>query len=114
MFHRMYQRAAEVWHGFAKNAHGDCLLRSSSHPRAASGGCSFLHPVRVLAIALISSNGRRFSPRLARFRQSLFGALLHPLGICALVAIQWFAFIRSLRQRPAVWKGRSYSPVHAP
>jgi hypothetical protein len=41
-----------------------------------------------------------FLPRLigvVRFRQSLLGAVLHPLGICALVAIQWFVFIRSQR-----------------
>ena len=57
-----------------------------------------------------------YLPRLigiARFRQSLAGALLHPAGICVLVAIQWYAFFRSLRRRPAVWKGRAYSPAPA-
>ena len=52
-------------------------------------------PVRLLA------TGAAFLPRLiavARFRQSVLGALLHPVGICALVAIQWFAFLRSLRR----------------
>jgi hypothetical protein len=57
-----------------------------------------------------------YLPRLVavvRFRQSLLSALLHPIGIGALVAIQWYSFIRSLRRRPAVWKGRSYTPCHA-
>jgi hypothetical protein len=58
-----------------------------------------------------------YLPRLIaalRFRQSILGALLHPIGICLIVAIQWFALFRSLRKRPATWKGRAYSPVHAP
>jgi hypothetical protein len=55
-------------------------------------------------------------PRLlgmVRFRQPLLGALLHPLGVTMLVAIQWFAFFRSLGRRPATWKGRTYSTAHA-
>ena len=50
-------------------------------------------------------------PRLIgafRFRQSLLGAILHPLGVCALLAIQWFAFFRARRNRPAAWRGRFY------
>jgi len=71
-------------------------------------------PLALVLAALATAAA--FFPRLiavARFRQSLVGALLHPVGICALVAIQWFAFFRSLRKLPAVWKGRSYSPVPA-
>ena len=121
-FHcRMYQSAAEVWHGFAKNAH-----EGLGSPRLIIPSTLLLLGGQVLPFILLASSpsplaligtAAAFLPRLiavARFRQSLLGALLHPLGICALVAIQWFAFIRSLRQRPAVWKGRSYSPVHAP
>ena len=58
-----------------------------------------------------------FLPRLiavVRFRQSIIGALLHPFGICALVTIQWFAFFRSLRKRPAIWKSREYFPASTP
>jgi hypothetical protein len=43
-----------------------------------------------------------------RFRQPPDGALPHPIGICALLAIQWFAFIRLVARRPAIWKGREY------
>jgi hypothetical protein len=120
-FHcRMYQRAADVWHGFAKNAHEGLatprLIVPSTH--LLLGGQVLplillaLAPSPLTVIAAIAA----YLPRLiasARFRQSLLGALLHPVGICALVAIQWFAFFRSLRKRPAVWKGRAYSPVPA-
>ena len=120
-FHcRMYQRAADVWHGFAKNAHEGL------------GSAQLIVPVTLLLLggqvlplilaslapsplALIAT-AAAYLPRLiavTRFRQSVLGALLHPIGICALVAIQWFAFLRSLRGRPTVWKGRSYSPVPA-
>jgi hypothetical protein len=50
-------------------------------------------------------------PRLAavrRFRQSLAGALLHPLGVLVPVAIQWYALVRNRPGRPANWKGRAY------
>jgi hypothetical protein len=52
-----------------------------------------------------------YSPRLAgmrRFRQSPLGAILHPLGVVALVALQWYALLRELLGRPAAWKGRLY------
>lgn len=52
-----------------------------------------------------------YLPRLiavGRFRQSLAGAVLHPLGVLVLVAIQWYAFVRDALGRPATWKGRPY------
>ncbi|MDQ3622899.1 MAG: glycosyltransferase [Verrucomicrobiota bacterium] len=124
-FHcRMYQRASEVWNGFAKNAHEGLGSPKLIVPATLLllGGqvlplilLAFAQSPLALAFATIGT-AAAFLPRLiavARFRQSLPGALLHPLGISLLVAIQWFAFFRSLRQRPAVWKGRSYSPAHA-
>jgi glycosyltransferase involved in cell wall biosynthesis len=120
-FHcRMYQRAADVWHGFAKNAH-----EGLGSPRLIIPSTLLLLGGQVLPLCLLAvapsplaavGTLAAFLPRMiavARFHQSILGALLHPLGICMLVAIQWFAFLRSLRRRPAVWKGRSYSPVHA-
>ena len=124
-FHcRMYHRASDVWHGFAKNAHEGlgsprlifpatilllvgqilpliCLLLASS----------FLEKMIAL-IAVIAS----FLPRwigIFRFRQSIFGAILHPVGIILLLGIQWSALFRSLLRKPAHWKGRSYSPAAA-
>ncbi len=120
-FHcRMYERAAQVWHGFAKNAH-----EGLGSPALILPSSVLLLGGQVLPIALllfapsflaILGTLAAYLPRFlaaARFRQSLLGALLHPLGVLVLVSIQWFAFIRSLRQQPAVWKGRSYAPAHA-
>ena len=52
-----------------------------------------------------------YLPRLIAvriFHQPLGGALLHPLGGMALLAIQWHARIRQRAGQPFVWKGRSY------
>jgi hypothetical protein len=48
-----------------------------------------------------------------RFRQPMESALLHPLGIVALLVIQWWAAIRALLGRPDAWKGRDY-PARRP
>ncbi len=121
---RMYQSASEVWNGFAKNAHEGLGSRRIILPATLLllvgqvlplGLLAFAQSPPALAFAAVAT-GAAFLPRLfavARFRQSLLGALLHPFGICALVAIQWTSFFRSLRRRPAVWKGRSYSAAHA-
>jgi hypothetical protein len=63
-----------------------------------------------LALVLFAT-AASYYPRLAaamRFRQSLLGALLHPVGVVLLVAIQWFAFLRIALGRPSTWKGRRY------
>ena len=44
-----------------------------------------------------------------RFRQSIASALLHPVGVLVVLAIQWSALLRSLAGRPATWRGRSYA-----
>jgi glycosyltransferase involved in cell wall biosynthesis len=43
-----------------------------------------------------------------RFRQSWRSAFLHPLGVLALLAIQWYAISRSVTGRPVGWKGRAH------
>ena len=121
---RMYATSAEVWRGLAKNAH-----EALGSPRLIGLATLLLVGGQILPLCLlvavclqrslspltitfsILGTVAVFLPRLlavTRFRQPLDSALLHPLGICALVAIQWFAFFRSLHQRPLVWKGRSY------
>jgi hypothetical protein len=67
----------------------------------------------ALALAAVAA-ALAYLPRLlaARlFRQPLGGALLHPLGVGALLVIQWHALVGHLAGRPSVWKGRSYSVV---
>ena len=33
---------------------------------------------------------------------------MHPMGVLVFVAIQWYAFARTLAGRPSAWKGRLY------
>ncbi len=112
---RMYASAAEVWSGLGKNATegmakpGPLLVWT-----VLLAGGHVLPLVLVLAApslaavtALVLSLGLRFV-LAARFRQSEASALLHPLGILALLAVQWSALVRSLRGRPAMWRGRAY------
>jgi hypothetical protein len=113
---RMYRSAAQVWSGFAKNAH-----EGLGSPRLIGPATLLLLGGQVLPLVLLVqapsllawlATITAFLPRLigvVRFRQSLLGALLHPVGVCLLVAIQWVAFFRVWRRRTAVWKGRSYS-----
>lgn len=42
----------------------------------------------------------------AIFRQSWFGAVVHPFGVCVLVGLQWLAFFRWRSGRKVSWKDR--------
>lgn len=44
-----------------------------------------------------------------RFRQPAWAAVLHPLGVAVLLAVQWRALAQSIRGKPAVWRGRAYA-----
>ena len=119
---RMFSTGAEVWAGLARNA-GEGL----GSPRLIGIATLLLLggqvlPIVCLAAAFVKGSalelalslagtGAAFLPRVlgvTRFRQPLDGALLHPIGISALLAIQWFAFFRLAARRPAIWKGRKY------
>jgi hypothetical protein len=119
---RMYRTAGEVWHGLAKNA-----TEGLAAPGMIVPATVLLLGGQVLPVALLSAwpwlsfqaawmtalaAGLAWLPRLVGavvFRQSWLGALLHPLGVLLLVALQWYALARALLGRPANWKGRSYS-----
>ena len=121
---RMYSKGADVWRGLARNAHEALgsphligpatvvLFGGQVLPLCVLVAMFFGAPASPLAFTLsLLGTSAGFLPRLlavARFRQPLSGALLHPLGVCALLAIQWFAFFRSLGRRPAVWRDRAY------
>ena len=121
---RMYATDVEVWRGLAKNAHeglgsprligpATLLLLGGQALPLCLLVAAFLQKQVVPAAVTFAALGTAaaFLPGLlavTRFRQSLGGALLHPLGVCALLVIQWLAFLRLLRQRPSVWKGRTY------
>jgi len=123
---RMYRTAGEVWSGLAKNAGEALAAPAMIGPMTAVLLGGQVLPVILLVLALCSwpepwpkwqttlalvAASAAYYPRLAaarRYRQSLLGAILHPLGILILLAIQWFAFLRNALGRPATWKGRPY------
>lgn len=124
---RMYQTNAETWRGLGKNATEGLgslgtimpmtifLFGGSVLPMLLLMLGPWLNPTALwlaLAAALLS-----YLPRLVavwRFRQSPGGALLHPFGVLALLAIQWVALVRQCRGRPSEWKGRQYGAAPVP
>jgi len=121
---RMYQTNAETWRGLGKNATEGLAAPGAIVPMTALllGGqvlplvlCAFAPLLSTFGLTLaVAATALAFLPRLvavAWFQQSLGSALLHPLGVVALLAIQWHALGRTLLGRPAEWKGRSYRPL---
>jgi hypothetical protein len=123
---RMYRGSGEVWRGLAKNANEGLgsptligpatvlLLGGQVLPFLLLAAAPWLTP----AAAILSTAAALLAclPRLAGvvcFRQSPVGALLHPLGIALLVAVQWHARLRTALRRPPVWKGRPYAAAAA-
>jgi hypothetical protein len=112
---RMYASAAEVWSGLGKNATEGMArpLPLLIWTALLAGGhvlplvLVLVAPTPAAVAALVLSVGLRFI-LAARFRQPELSALLHPVGVLALLAVQWAALIRALRGRPAVWRGRAY------
>jgi hypothetical protein len=135
---RMYDSAGAVWMGLAKNATEGLgaplrivpltilLLLGQVLPVIAAMlwaafwvsnllvGATFDEPTMavvvsmLLALAVMAS----YLPRLLavrRFEQPLQSALLHPLGIIMLLAIQWYALVKQIFGRPVAWRARAYS-----
>jgi glycosyltransferase involved in cell wall biosynthesis len=123
---RMYRTNAETWRGLGKNATEGLASPGTIVPMTALllGGqvlplvlcaCAPMLSATGLVFAVVAT-ALAFLPRLVAtvlFRQSFGSALLHPLGVLALLAIQWHALARYFLGRPAEWKGRSYGPVAA-
>jgi hypothetical protein len=118
---RMYRSGGELWHGLAKNATeglGAPLLIVPSTlllflgqvvPVVLLGTSIWLAPQAVLPA--LAATVCSYYPRVAsalRFGQSAMGALLHPVGVSVLLAIQWYAILRLVLRRPRGWKGRDY------
>lgn len=119
----MYGSFAEVWHGLAKNATeglgapgrivpftalllGGQVVPAVLLPLAVLSGAGAL----VLALSALALGLAYLPPLVAvpRFGEPLSGALLHPVGVALLIAIQWYGLTRKLLGRPVGWKGRSY------
>ncbi|HEX2726572.1 MAG TPA: glycosyltransferase, partial [Beijerinckiaceae bacterium] len=115
---RMYNGAHQVWNGLAKNATEGLGAPSRILPITvlllAGQVLPFVllvtHPGPVTALAAFFA----WLPRMLstrRFRQPLLSAVLHPVGVLLLLAIQWHALTRSLLGRSSTWKGRAYAPA---
>ncbi len=116
---RMYRRNGEVWRGLLKNTHEGLGAPALIVPMTLLQSLGRVAPFVLLFIAkapavrlLADAAGLlAFLPRVAglrRFRQPWFGVLLHPLGVLALLGIQWCGLARFWAGRPARWKGRTY------
>lgn len=123
---RMYHSAKEVWSGLAKNATEGLAAPSRIVLFTFLLLMGQIAPV-ILAVALLLRPGlvspvefrwlwaavvASFLPRLlaaVRFRQRWISALLHPIGVAVLLALQWYALIRKLTGQPATWKQRAYN-----
>lgn len=124
---RMYRTNGEVWRGLGKNATEGLAAPGTILPMSLLlfGGqvLPFLLLIALFQMTFvggaltIGAVGLALLTRLlavVRFRQPLGGALLHPVGVLALLAIQWLALVRQLAGKPAVWKGRSYGAAPKP
>lgn len=121
---RMYCSAGQVWNGLAKNAReglggpvaiwvwtvllvgGHVLPLFLLTPPTAWSMRTWLFDALPL-VAVFLSYFTRFACAV-KYRQSHIGALLHPVGILLLLAIQWYATLRAWVGRPVGWKGREY------
>ncbi len=117
---RMYSSAGDVWRGLGKNATEGMAaprrilpfsaLLFFGHVAPAILLVSALRrrkPLAVPALAVAAGYAVRLTAAL-RFRQSFLSALLHPVSVAVLLALQWSALVRKLTGRPAVWKQRVY------
>ncbi len=123
---RMYRSRRETWRGLTKNTHEGLgapglivpatlvLLGGQVLPFLILLGAPALTATQLwcaLLAALFALLPRVLAFR--RFQQPLGSILLHPLGVTAMVGIQWAGLIRFLRGRSASWKGRRYQPSTA-
>ena len=80
-----------------------------SNPDYSSANGSDWLPVIELRLLAFTALLCAIVPRVnaaRRFRQSQLGALLHPVGIVLLLAVQWYAIARAAVGKPVGWKGR--------
>ena len=117
----MYHTNAETWRGLGKNATEGLGSPGTILPMTVLLIGGQVIPFVLLALAaLLSPAGILFAstasvislaPRLLSvwlFRQPLGAALLHPMGVLALLGIQWLALFRQFAGKPSEWKGRKY------
>lgn len=113
---RMYRTTRALIAGFAKNAHEGLGSPRGIVPWSVllvGGQVAWLvllvavpsAPLLPVALAGLAAYLGRSLVDL-RFGHPAAGALLHPAGVLALVAIQWYAALRRIAGHPVAWKAR--------
>jgi hypothetical protein len=112
---RMYVNAAEVWEGLTKNA-----TEGMARPVALPVWTAILGIGQVLPVVLLLAGGTWIAAAALlcslanrallawRFKAPMAGVVYHPLGVLALLVVQWAALLRAWRGVPATWRGRTY------
>ena len=121
---RMYTSARQVWNGLAKNATEGMAAPAAILPATLFLALGQIAPFLLLRLAVIHRLSTAATlctiaaalcawlPRVVavrRFRQPLLSAILHPLGILLLLAVQWYALLRTLTGARVTWKSRAYT-----
>lgn len=118
---RMYAGLGSTWRGFAKNAYEGLgsvgllvfltVIHAIGHvlPWVVVIGATAHEPWQgvplVLAGCAIALTLAQRLTLARHFRQSIVGALLHPLGIVLMTAIQWHSFVLAITGKRQ-WRGR--------
>ncbi|MFW6336994.1 MAG: glycosyltransferase, partial [Phycisphaeraceae bacterium] len=122
---RMYDSARTVWRGFAKNATEGMaspgaigvwsvlLLGGWVFPWITlgawfAGGLTLDTPEAWLVKIATAANLVTALIVMLKCRQTVVAAILVPLGVSLLIAIQWYALGRKLLGVPSTWRGRAY------
>ncbi len=122
---RMYRNAGQVWQGLAKNATEGIAAPVRILPISLVLATGQIVPYLLLAAILLGRQvapevlvfvlvavGSAWLPRVLaawRYRQDWRGAVLHPVGIAVLLAIQWYSLLRKLTGGSVSWKSRAYA-----
>jgi hypothetical protein len=110
---RMYRDTAGVWEGLTKNA-----TEGMAKPAALPVWTVLLAGGHVLPFLLLPEGlawtacacawGLR-AVLAVRFRQSWASVVLHPVGVAALLGLQWVALARAAWGVKTTWRGRAYT-----
>ena len=122
---RMYRNAEQVWQGLAKNATEGIaapvrilpislvLALGQIMPYLLLAALSLGRSVKAeVAVFVLVAAASAWLPRVlaaVHFKQDWRGAVLHPVGIGVLLAIQWYSFTRKLMGGAVSWKDRAYA-----
>ncbi len=118
---RMYRGLDESWRGFAKNAYeglgsvGLLVFLTVFHLIAHIGpwvGLAWVlasgvrtPAMPLLLVAVIAAMVQRFA-LARRFRHTAFLAVLHPVTVAVMIAVQWHSFVKDKRGTRR-WRGRT-------